>query len=759
MITITYDVSIEPLSSPMAHQPNNRAMAPKRGTASVEAALVRDMQAWRLDLARSLALRNPDIGQRELNVSVQRLLDRIVFQRIGEARGMGGRLHDSSVLQELTPGLVLDREILSELIESLYDPKRPYDFCHLPAHILGHVYEQLLGRTITLRGGQVVVEDKPEVRKAGGVYYTPTWLVDFVLERTLGSVLQGKTPNQASKIRILDPSCGSGSFLIAAYQYLLDWHLAWYVKGGPEKHSQVLDRAAGDTWRLTSSERTRILLSSIHGVDIDEQAANVTKLSLTLQALSADLPDLSANIRCGNSLIGFDWGFEFPEIPADGFDVVIGNPPWGAELSAPELVYCKERYARVVERTIDTYVYFVDQALRLTAAKGSVGFVVPGTILNQVDTKPVRELLLERGLTCVVNLGQQIFSSKVQNTSAVFVTRSPSDDARLSVTDLSKVPLARRAGLLESAPQVSWKIWAASVAADPHRTFFVGDIRATALLDRMRARHPTLRTVLGEAGIQRGVSPDIVAAHVLTDEQQQSLQLEPRALRRSISGAQIKRYRPWLADQWIVYTTRGTPLDEFPRARAHLESFSGQNTCKEVSQTKHPWWSLHRPRDPSIFASPKFIGLTTTKTIELVYDEHDGLFATDAMYVFSLAPGISPKVCRAILQSKAFLFFYRVANQGDVRVIPQVKASKLEPLPYPQDAESRALRLGLAQHVDELEELHIRLAQRGREQAVKAVEQRIAAVDARIDRAVYELYGLTDDDVSLIDADVSDAMA
>ena len=215
--------------------------------------------------------------------------------------------------------------VLKDIFKDLYYPDSPYEFSVLPADILGHIYEQFLGKVIRLTPAhRAVVEEKPEVRKAGGVYYTPTYIVDYIVKHTVGKLIEGKTPNQVSKLRVLDPACGSGSFLLGAYQRLLDWHLAWYSENEPEKHrkgrkTKIFQGPGGD-WRLTTAEKKRILLNNIYGVDIDLQAVEVTKLSLLLKVLEGEneetlgknlrlfheraLPDLGQNIKCGNSLIG-----------------------------------------------------------------------------------------------------------------------------------------------------------------------------------------------------------------------------------------------------------------------------------------------------------------------------------------------------------------------------------------------------------------------------------------------------------------------
>jgi type I restriction-modification system DNA methylase subunit len=131
----------------------------------------------------------------------------------------------------------LVNKVLKEIIGSLYYPA-PYEFAVLPADILGSIYERFLGKVIRMTSEhRVKVEEKPEVRKAGGVYYTPQYIVNYIVENTVGPQLQNKTPKNLKNFRIMDPACGSGSFLINAYQYLLDWHLREYAKA-PEQYKK-----------------------------------------------------------------------------------------------------------------------------------------------------------------------------------------------------------------------------------------------------------------------------------------------------------------------------------------------------------------------------------------------------------------------------------------------------------------------------------------------------------------------------------------
>jgi type I restriction-modification system DNA methylase subunit/predicted type IV restriction endonuclease len=524
----------------------------KKGTAEVDAAFLKEIESWRELLARNIALRNPSLTQRELNFSVQQTIDRIIFLRICEDRGMEEYGHLQSALNgtnvyqrlcqifrqaddkynsglfhftrekereepdELTLNLTIDDNPLKDIIKSLYYPDSPYEFSVLPADILGQVYEQFLGKVIRLTDGhRAVVEDKPEVKKAGGVYYTPTYIVDYIVKNTVGtllgnsecplrlsasaasgtrneinseipdpkSALKKVTTKDVSKIRILDPACGSGSFLIGAYQYLLDWHLQYYSANDPEswtrkKNPPIFDCGIIKSYRLTTAEKKRILLNNIYGVDIDPQAVEVTKLSLLLKVLEGEsdetlskqlklfqeraLPDLGNNIKCGNSLIGpdfynnsvgaglvpaqkkgkeqklpllddeeryrinvFDWNAEFPEImKAGGFDTVIGNPPYGAEFTESAKSYFANTFKTAVWRG-ESYLLFVERAIELLKKGGLFGYIIPDTYLNLGFTQSLRGYLLKNTiLREIVSLPSKVFMGATVDTTLLFTEKA-----------------------------------------------------------------------------------------------------------------------------------------------------------------------------------------------------------------------------------------------------------------------------------------------------------------------------------------------
>jgi hypothetical protein len=380
----------------------------------------------------------------------------------------------------LSLSLALDDKLLKDILGNLYYPESPYEFSVLPADIIGQVYEQFLGKVIRLTSGhRAVVEDKPEVKKAGGVFYTPTFIVDYIVKHTLGVLLQGRQPGEVglgkgAPIRILDMACGSGSFLIGAYQFLLDWYLSAYTTAGPEKwarsRSPRLVQAGNGDWTLTTTERKRILLDHIYGVDIDPQAVEVTKLSLLLKVLEGEnqetvgkqlslfhqraLPDLGQNIKCGNSLIGadfyaaqqstfldqeeqhrinaFDWQREFAPVfaSAGGFDAIIGNPPYVRiqalkEWAPREVEFYKQRYMSASKGNYDIYVVFVEKGLSLLNRNGRLGFILPHKFFNAQYGRPLREVLAAgKHLAKVVHFSdQQVFENATTYTCLMFLAK------------------------------------------------------------------------------------------------------------------------------------------------------------------------------------------------------------------------------------------------------------------------------------------------------------------------------------------------
>ena len=473
----------------------------KKGTSEVDKELLKTLESWREDLAKNIALNNPKISLHELNLAVQKIVDRIIFLRIAEDKGIeeystllqickqkssiymslvqlfnkANTKYNSGLFATLTflDELVIEDKVFTNIIEGLYYPDCPYEFSILPVEILGSIYEQFLGKTIRFRGVKgdrhtAVIEEKPEVKKAGGVYYTPEYIVKYIVERTVGSSIKGKTPVQVEKMRIIDPSCGSGSFLVGAYSYLLNWHLDYYTKAKNLKKALkegAIYQTTGASYKLTIEKKQSILLNNIYGLDIDEQAVEVAKLSLYLKLLEDEgaeansrqelfkhsdlklLPSLMGNIKCGNALVEsdyylgkeaglfedldamreintFDWRDEkgFGAIFAQGgFDCVIGNPPYVSaptQIESPKLKLQREYLAscgkyKSLYQKWDLYIPFIEKGLSILKDGGVYSSIIPYPFTNQTYGKVLREVILkEYNLLEMVDLkGTKVFQN------------------------------------------------------------------------------------------------------------------------------------------------------------------------------------------------------------------------------------------------------------------------------------------------------------------------------------------------------------
>lgn len=471
----------------------------KKGTSEVDKEFLSLIENWRNSLAKNIALRNIDLSIYELNYAVQKIIDRIIFLRIAEDRQM----EEYNTLKDTTKNesiyrylnkvfktaddkynsglfkkekffddLKIDDKVLKPILTGLYYPDCPYEFSIFSTEILGNVYEQFLGKTIRLTSShQAKVEEKPEVRKVGGVYYTPQYIVDYIVQNTVGEKIKDKTLTQIKKLKICDPACGSGSFLIGAYRCLLNFHLQYYIKDenrSKASKNNCIYQISENNWALTIKEKQEILLNNIFGVDIDSQAVEVTKLSLLLKLMEGEneesagsffkfsdlqlLPDLSNNIKCGNSLIGndfydknklslfaddeirkinvFEWEKEFSSIFLNGgFDVVIGNPPYiPIELMTNEQkAYLQSRFPQL-ERKYDSSIIFIVALMEKLNKDGLLGYISSLTWQTGENYKKLRELLfLKYGIKTIINLPFDVFKNAYVDTGIYIFSNKNTD--------------------------------------------------------------------------------------------------------------------------------------------------------------------------------------------------------------------------------------------------------------------------------------------------------------------------------------------
>jgi hypothetical protein len=828
----------------------------KRGTAEVDKAFLAEIEGWRDVLARHIASNNPSLSQRDLNFAVQRTIDRIIFLRICEDRGIepygqlqklleGGSVYEglrhlfhladdrynSGIFHfnrereraeepdDLTPGLLIEDKPLKDLVRSLYYPDSPYEFSVFTADILGQIYEQFLGKVIRLTDGhRAVVEEKPEVKKAGGVYYTPTYIVDYIVQNTVGTLLEGKTPNEVSELKILDPACGSGSFLIGAYQYLLDWHRNWYVADGPEKwakgRSPVLHQGngRGPEWRLTTGEKRRILLNNIFGVDIDSQAVEVTKLSLLLKVLEGEnaetlakqltlyreraLPDLGLNIKCGNSLIGpdfyagkqtslfdeeeqyrinaFDWKREFPKImKGGGFDAVIGNPPYiriqtMKEWAPIEVEHLKEAYQSARKGNYDIYVVFVEKGLALLNAEGRLGFILPHKFFNAKYGEGLRRVLSAgRHLSEIVHFGdQQIFAGATNYTCLLFLGRKAGQ--RFSVEKVADLK-----AWIESKESVKEKFKASEVS-EAEWNFSVGNGK------RVRQRLDRISVHLGDlAHIFVGTQTSADDVFVLQNCKRKGkfvygysesingeAKVELDCTVPFLRGSEIRRYEPVAATDRLIcpyeiteskcrFLSQQEMLSLFPEAFSYLQANRKALRSRERGKLKgKAWYAFGYPKSMTYFQKPKIIVPDYNNVPSFTFDSLGHFYKTGYGIILGEAKH-SPLYILGLLNTR-LLFQYLLAigttlRGGYVRFWTQyLEKLPIRPINF-SDKKDKARHDRMVDLVERILNLHKKLPEAKTDHSRTLIQRQIEATDHEIDALVYDLYGLSEEEIKMVE--------
>jgi predicted type IV restriction endonuclease len=815
----------------------------RKAVTQVDDDFLEAIEEWRDLLARDLARENTKLDGEELSTAIQRILDRIVFLRICEDRGIEppGQLHalvngphiygrlkelftradqryNSGLFHfreergrhespdTLTPKLKVSDKALKVVLDALY-VDAPWAFGVIPADILGSIYERFLGKVIHRDGRGVRIEEKPEVRKAGGVYYTPKYIVDYIVKETVGKLLEGKGPKEAAEVKILDPACGSGSFLIGAYQYLLDWHLDQYLKA-PEKHKKQLTEFPKGVWRLTPVERKRILTNSIFGVDIDPQAVEVTKLSLLLKVLEGEsaqtlqiafelmperaLPDLGDNVKCGNSLVGpellgaglfgdidqgeldglrmFSPHREFKPIfdrTDGGFDVILGNPPYIRihaliEFHPAQAQFLQEHYQTCQFGKVDVYVAFIERALHLLRPRGRAGYILPNKFFQAEYGVGARRMLTERkAIGGIVDFGAaQVFDDASTYTCLLFLAGSP----QMSVSGTFNPEGSAPSTVLESGKweALGWENFGDAPWALGYKT-------ASVLLSRILANGSAMNSFTSDmiTGVKTGANDVFLFTKeggsrgaVVPEGGGKAVQIEPELLVPLAKAEQLKRYALGEPERFLLYpyrmagdATRLIPEKEmtarFPKAMAYLEGHRATLEGRQKGKLKGPnWYGLSFSSSLKMFTSPKLVCPTLAPHNAFAFD-HGGLFFPQGAgggIGLVVQDGVDIWALLAVLNSSIMTFVFQMISsrfQGGWYAYEPRFIERLRIAP-----ELVGSVTGVSKR---LAALGRRLGDTGDGKRLDPSSAIGVEVSTEIDRLVAEFYGLTSEEHRLID--------
>ena len=818
----------------------------KKGTATVDNDILQLIEKWRVLLAEDIALHNEEIDEFNLTSSVQKIIDRILFIRICEdkeieERGTLKKIAEakSGVYETLKSlfatandkfnaglfatdnyldSLIVQDKTLATIINALYFPECQYEFSVLPVEILGSIYERFLGKIIrftrkTKSGHGVEIIEKPEVQKAGGVYYTPPYIVRYIVKQTIGKKIEGKNPEQLAKMHFVDPACGSGSFLVGAYQYLLDWHLNYYLENPEkfEKANKIYKDATTKEYKLSIEEKRNILLNNIFGVDIDAQAVEVTKLSLFLKLLENEgrslsstgqqslfrasdlnakiLPSMMNNIKCGNSLIGsnyyedkdltlfgiqeqrkvnvFDWDKQFPQVFAEGgFDCVIGNPPYLRvqglrENYEDESKFYEQKYKSATGR-FDFYVSFMERGFSLINKNGILSFILPHKFINADFGIGIRSFIYNnKALNYLVHFGaEQVFANASVYTCIIGLSHGNKEFDFVQVNP-KEIENDLNYEKINEEKLSSVEKWNLAVSDDNQ------------ILDKINLLPYRVKDVF--KGILQGIVSGDNKAFYLEDcvikgkyvegfctITESRIQIEKEICKPIFTGKTIARYELNNKDEYIIYPyhlnndktvfyTEKELRTCFPKCYEYFSSIKKRLSSRGTASMKYPiWYALWNARNILNLTTKKIFTPDICYGSSMVYDDN-GCFHNDTSYglVLKEPDELLYKAYLAILNSSLTWFFLQKTGTSLRGGYFRFKTKYLEPFPLPDLDEQSAQKLSSL--AEQQLSTHKQLAEAKSDADKNLLEQRIQILDSQINAAVYKLYGLTSEEIKIVE--------
>ena len=805
----------------------------KKGTSTVDKEFLKSLDEWRTVLAENINKDNKSLNEDELNFIVQHTLDRIIFLRICEDRAIEPNFKLSNCLvgndfyqnlfkefkeaeekynsglfdfkkDTLSQKIIINNKIINKIINDFYLPDCPYDFSVLSVEILGSAYEQFLGKTITINErGKAVVDFKPEVRKAGGVYYTPKYIVDYIIENTVGELCKNKTPKQIEKIKIVDPACGSGSFLLGAYQFLLTWHKDYYNQYPNKKNPLTPDK------NLTTEEKKRILLNNIFGVDIDINAVEVTKLSLLLKCLEGEtnasishqmtmfrqrvLPSLEFNIQIGNSLIDLDiysneldfgeerkikpfsWKKAFPEVfEQGGFDVVVGNPPYVKEYTHREIfVYIKKSHlAKYYQGKMDLWYFFVCHGIDILNTNGKLGVIVPNNWVTNAGASILRnKVITESSISNIVDFGSyMVFENASIQTMVLLLDKIIKNNYTFDYrkNELEKPSFEIINNLLKRKKNEGLKYIKPTIKHENFKDNFLvfSDRVNFKLLDKIKSKQ---NFILDDKEVANGIHShyDFITKSINNEHKNQFkigegiFGIHSDELKKlKLTSKELKLIKPYYNNseligryyfneknnKWIIYTTSNfknkKSMNDYPNLKAHLDKY------KKVITSDNAPYGLHRAREEYFFKDKKIIALRKCLSPTFSYVEFDSYVS--ATFYLIKTDRINLKYLTGLLNSKLIAYWLHKkgkmqGNNYQIDKGPLLDIPIFNPIESQTDAHDQIVK-----SVDQLLQLNRDLQEATLQTGKDQIQNKIDYHEDKINNLVYQLYDLTEEEINLI---------
>ncbi|MBI3033217.1 N-6 DNA methylase [Candidatus Woesearchaeota archaeon] len=721
----------------------------------VDKQLLSDLTRFRELLTKNILKNNAskNLTEEDLEESVQRIIDRLIFIRTLEDKQLEAPILQSLIRENtnkkickklndvfrsiddtynsklfsphLCEEVVIDDEIIEKIIYGLFktsDNTVHYDFSALDADVLGNIYEQYLGHILKKTAKRASLTEGRAHRKEQGIYYTPTYVVDYIVKNTIGELAKDKKFD-LKNIKVLDPACGSGSFLMKAFDYL--------VTLDKKKNGEIAQTKLDLTGASASyGRKVEILKENIFGVDLDTKAVEIAQLNLLLKTAEKKhrLPTLQENIKVGNSLIddstiagdrAFKWENEFKDIIKNGgFDVVIGNPPYifarNQKFNDEEKTYYYKKY-KLQKYQLNTYGLFVERAYELLKHGGFLGFIIPNNWLTIETFSTFREFILKNCSDLhIINFFNKVFEEANVDTCIIILKKGTPN--KISLAEM-------RERKLEEIGKFRWNEFEKNnnIINIP----LLKNRKSLGIITKIENNSTSLKDIsnvsTGLKAYQVGKGVPKQTEDVKKNRKFHSKQRLSKEYYPYLEGKDVGRYILSWSGEFLKY---GDFLAE-PRKSV---PFNGERILVRQIPSKLPY------------------------CINAVLTNREVLHDINSMVIFNFRAYHS-KLILGVINSKLISYwFFNKFGKLQRKLFPQFKVKELKLFPIfkkrDKDLEAKIILL-----IDKILSLNKRLNEiKNKQTDEKArLEKEIQKLDDEIDQEVYNIYGITKEEQKIIE--------